>query len=141
MVKLWRYALFLPLVVWAIVACSQGDPATDYSAERAEYLEIANASVDVSGADPVQMASEIFGSQGTVTEGNFVEEIVVSKQDENTTVILVTQTGLADDSIEGIRYRLEFIPKGNEWLLNWAGQQMRCRRGEGAQEWTTEICP
>ncbi len=140
MFKLWKCAIFFPFVVLAAVACSQGDSTPDYSEERSQYLEVANASAEVTGADPVRMASEIFGAQGTTTEGNFEEEIVVSAQDENTTVILLTQTGLADDSVEGIRYRLEFTPKGDEWVLDWAGQQMRCRQGRGPQEWTTETC-
>jgi hypothetical protein len=140
MFELKGFAPILALVVWASFACSQREPAVDYLAERSQYLEVANARTKVSGTDPVQTASELFGAQDRPTEGNFKEEIVLSSQDEQTTVVLVTQTGLADDSIEGIRYRLEFTAEGDEWQLNWVGQQMRCRQGRGPQEWATETC-
>jgi hypothetical protein len=72
-------------------------------------------------------------------EGNFKEMIVLIEQGDQA-VVNLTQTGLPDDSVEGMRYRLEFVPEGTQWRMAWAGRQVRCRPDRGSQTWTTELC-
>ncbi|MGF1519448.1 MAG: hypothetical protein ACFCVB_16830 [Nodosilinea sp.] len=55
-------------------------------------------------------------------------------------LVLLTQTGLADDSVNGMRYRLEFVPDGDQWQLDWAGRQVRCQAGRGSEDWSTDLC-
>jgi hypothetical protein len=92
------------------------------------------------GEDPRRIAQNLFGTAEKPTEGNFQEEIVLIDRIPNRPVVLLTQTGLLDDSLEGRRYRLEFVPQGEQWRLNWVGVQNRCRAGRGSGEWSKENC-
>ena len=125
----------------------EGPPATEDTQaggvvvdDRAAYSEVAlPAGEDLVGADPRQVALDVFGSTEP-GEGNFAEEVVVVDESANPMLVTLTQTGLADDSVNGMRYRLEFVPEGDQWRLDWAGRQVRCQAGRGAQDWTTDLC-
>ena len=53
--------------------------------------------------------------------------------------IYLTNEGLADDSIGGYRYRLDFVSfDGDNSKLIWVGEQQYCWRSD---EWTRESCP
>jgi len=54
--------------------------------------------------------------------------------------VTLTQTGLLDDSVEGIHYWLEFDAGENAWGMVWVGRQVRCYPSRGSQEWSTELC-
>jgi len=114
-------------------------PAAESVAERAAYSEVPlPTGVSLVGADPEQIALDAFGITDT-GEGNFREEVLVDKTADQALVTL-TQTGLLDDSVEGMRYRLEFVPEGDQWRMDWAGIQSRCQLNRGSQDWTTELC-
>lgn len=71
------------------------------------------------------------------------ETLTLNMPDTNRAEAVLTLTGLADDSIRAIRYRLEFVLQedGLTWELVWAGRQQQCWRGPTARdEWTTELC-
>jgi len=109
-------------------------------ADRSAYSEVElPAEAEVVGVDPNQMALDLFGMQEPV-EGNFSETVVMVVESDDDAIVELTQTGLPDDSVEGQLYRLDFVPVGNEWQLDWAGEQWRCREDRGPQEWTTERC-
>ncbi len=59
-------------------------------------------------------------------------------------VVNLTQLGLPDDSVKGVRYRLEFVAENTTyppvWQLIWVGAQYICQEGRGSQTWTKEIC-
>jgi hypothetical protein len=140
------------LLMVAIAACDQArtpeapltetpeSPATEPMTGRAAYSEIPlpEASLLV-GDDPQQIALNAFGSAEPM-EGNFEEEVVLVEQTATQAVVNLTQTSLPDDSVEGMRYWLEFVPEGNQWQMVWAGRQARCQPNRGSQEWTTELC-
>ena len=71
-------------------------------------------------------------------------EIKQELPQENLALVTITQTKLSDDSVEGYRYLLEFVPYGEEqeqkWQLVWAGEQWRCWQGRGQQNWGTDLC-
>lgn len=154
--KYWMVGLSLGLIVGAIAACTpstspptgsgtdtQGSPApqtTEPVAGRSAYSEVSLPPEEkLVGDDPQQIALAAFGMTAP-TEGNFKEEVTVVEQTASQAVVVLTQTGLPDDSVEGMRYRMEFIPEGTQWRLDWAGRQVRCRPNRGSQEWTTELC-
>ncbi len=108
--------------------------------DRAAYSEVAlPAGDELVGADPTQIALDVFGSTEP-GEGNFSEEVVVVDESADQMLVALTQTGLADDSVNGMRYRLEFVPEGDQWRLDWAGRQVRCQAGRGSEDWTTDLC-
>ncbi|MGL6133229.1 MAG: hypothetical protein ACRC1L_03450 [Prochlorococcaceae cyanobacterium] len=142
--------LFATLPVVAALLLSGGCvPASDQAdgpigiqdlADRSAYNELDSpAGPDPLTADPKQMALELFGFVEPV-EGSFSESVVTVVEAETQTVVKLIQTGLPDDSVEGKRYRLDFVPAGENWQLEWVGNQQRCREGRGPQEWTTERC-
>ncbi|AFZ35683.1 hypothetical protein Sta7437_2133 [Stanieria cyanosphaera PCC 7437] len=94
----------------------------------------------VIGEDPLQIAKNLYGAKEIPSEGNFQEELTLIERVFNQPVVLLTQTGLLDDSVEGTRYRLEFKPQGKQWQLIWVGQQNRCYPDRGSQEWNLEPC-
>lgn len=92
------------------------------------------------GANPEQVALEAFGITEIPSEGNFSQETELVEQTAESAIVTLTQTGLLDDSVEGMRYWLEFDAGENAWEMVWAGRQVRCYPGRGSQEWTTELC-
>ncbi|MEO1146467.1 MAG: hypothetical protein AAFY26_12855 [Cyanobacteria bacterium J06638_22] len=66
-------------------------------------------------------------------------EILESQSDRR--IVQVTQSGLADDSVQGIRHWVELAPYGvDQWKVIWAGEQYRCRPGRGHEDWGVEPC-
>lgn len=78
-------------------------------------------------------------------EGNSQKRTSVSIKKGQSAVVMLSQVGLADDSVQGIRYRLEFEPKGRmdaeeQWQLIWVGRQQLCWPGRGPEAWTNQPC-
>ena len=125
-------------------------PETETGAESAEsaepmegrtaYSEMPLPPADqLVGTDPEQIALDAFGMDDP-GEGNFTQEVTVVEQTETDAVVTLTQTGLLDDSVEGMRYWLEFTAADNQWEMVWAGRQVRCQPNRGSQEWATDLC-
>ncbi len=107
---------------------------------RAAFSEVPLPPADQRvGAAPDQIALNVFGIEDP-GEGNFAQEVAVVEETPTQSILTLTQTGLPDDSVEGMRYWLEFAPKENQWELVWVGRQVRCRPNRGSQEWATELC-
>lgn len=120
--------------------CTNSEPTQD----RDEYtnLELNEIEGDLTGDEPEAITLELFGVKEPV-EGNFQEEIAVKDGEAFQKTVILTQTGFADDSVRGFRYRLEyeFDQSIGEWRLVWAGRQQSCYRADDPQAWTTEYCP
>jgi len=91
------------------------------------------------GTDPESIALAVFGMDDP-GEGNFAQEVMVDEQTATNAVVTLTQTGRLDDSVEGMRYRLEFVAIDNQWEMVWAGRQVRCQPNRGSQAWSTDRC-
>lgn len=112
-------------------------PEGDAVGDRTDYTEVPVPGGAV--GEPTEVALAAFGSTEP-GEGNFEEEVELVDQTDDQALVVLTQTGLADDSVNGTRYRLEFVPEGDQWRLDWAGQQVRCQLDRGSQEWSTDRC-
>ncbi len=107
---------------------------------RAAYSEVPLPPADQRvGTDPEQIALAAFGLDDP-GEGNFTQEVTVVEQTATDAVVTLTQTGLLDDSVEGMRYWLEFTAADNQWEMVWVGRQVRCQPNRGSQEWATDLC-
>jgi hypothetical protein len=94
------------------------------------------------GNDPKAIALSAFAN--TESEGGS-REVTVDYPQPNQAIVTITQTGVADDSVGGIRYRVDFLATqpaqiGKQWKLVWAGSQVKCHPGRGHQDWSTELC-
>ena len=122
------------------VAAPDTSPAVEALEGRSSYSEIPLPPEDQRlGADPKQIALDTFGLAAP-GEGNFSQTVEVVEQSPTQALLTLLQTGLLDDSVEAMRYRMEFEAKGTQWQLVWVGRQVRCRSGRGSQEWSTALC-
>ncbi|MBD2312028.1 hypothetical protein H6G20_10185 [Desertifilum sp. FACHB-1129] len=102
-------------------------------------IDLEEVNAQLTGNDPEAVALSAFGVNEP-QEGNFEENIQVESPSNQRKVVTITQLGLADDSVRGMRYRVELEPTANQWRIVWAGRQQRCQPQRGSQEWTTELC-
>lgn len=134
-----------------IIGCSPSAPTSNrvnlptQQTNRANYKFIPLETIKSSqpGSDPRAIALEAFS--GIESEGR-LRELRVEYPQPNLAVVIITQTGLLDDSIAGITYRVELISTsesaqtGKEWKIVWAGWQVKCYPGRGHQDWSTKEC-
>jgi len=135
-----------------ISGCSPSAPTSDSTkvqtpeqTNRANYKSIPLETINSSqqGSDPRAIALEAFGN--IESEGG-LREVRVEYPQPNLAIVTIIQTGVLDDSIAGIRYRVELLPTvesaqtGKEWKIVWAGSQVKCYPGRGHQDWSTKEC-
>ncbi|MBE0407849.1 hypothetical protein EI162_13230 [Psychrobacter sp. FME6] len=69
----------------------------------------------------------------------------LSKAQPRTAVVVITRSGLMDDSVSAERYRISFKLEGKSSDLNWSwvqyGVQYQCMRGSKAGKWSKDLCP
>lgn len=107
---------------------------------QAQSLESLFPALPVIGPDPEEIAFEALG-RTTLGEGEEPTEVETLATYDEYLVVILTNLGLADDSIGGFRYRLEFESFDNDQVkLIWVGQQQYCRRSN-PPAWTTDLCP
>jgi hypothetical protein len=139
-------ALMLASPVALLSACggpaaTSGSGADGSGADpgRAAFESVTLPSDNTAGADPLTLAQELYGAREPV-EGNYTEATETLSSSDQQQVLLFTQLGLLDDSVRGMRHRLEFEPEGGLWQLTWAGRQVTCWPGRGHQDWSTQPC-
>ena len=115
-------------------------------ADRENYKPISLSTITdaktLIGNDPKSTALSAFGN--TESEGGS-RDVTVKYPQPNQAIVTITQTGVADDSVGGIRHRIELQPTQSiqsvkQWKIVWAGSQMKCHPGRGHQDWSTELC-
>ena len=94
------------------------------------------------GEDPVKIALSALGLTEIIESER--EEVELDYPSDNLATVTITQTNLADDSIAGIRYLINFAPYGDsddeKWQVVWAGQQFKCQPGRGDENWSPDLC-
>lgn len=143
--------LLLPLAIWG---CRQPPtspnggipPSTDSLPEnaddfpRASFTPLTLPQEGRVGDEPAAIARSLYGTAdtGPTTQPQQILEQLSASPEQ--VILLLTQTNLPDDSVRGIRYRLEFEPVGEQWQLVWVGRQTRCQPGRGHQDWQPALC-
>lgn len=95
------------------------------------------------GDEPKAIALAAFGDVDS--EGGS-RDVKVEYPQPDRAVVIITQTGVADDSVRAIRYRAELAPTskssqtGKQWKMVWAGSQFTCQPGRGHQDWSMKLC-
>ena len=144
-----RFTSVLPvaaLVVGLLTGCGarpngsdSADAAPASDPGRRAFEAVALPDGDTVGADPQTLVRALYGSNEPV-EGNYTEDAVTLSDSGDTQVVLFTQLGLPDDSVRGMRHRLELVRQGGQWQLTWAGRQVTCWPGRGHEDWGTAPC-
>lgn len=100
--------------------------------------------VSLTGNDPKEIAIAAFPPPvEEPQEGNFKRDVTVNKVAPAFTTVIVSESGLLDDSVNGIRHRADFEPSGSDgksWKMVWVGRQSKCYPGRGSQDWSKELC-
>ncbi|MEM7578916.1 MAG: peptidoglycan-binding domain-containing protein [Cyanobacteria bacterium P01_A01_bin.80] len=89
--------------------------------------------------NPKSIAVQLFNNSFD-EEGRKSEDISVAYPTRETAVIVYTIIGLADDSVGGIRNRIELKRNQNKWEIVWVGEQYKCQLGRGHQDWSGSLC-
>jgi peptidoglycan hydrolase-like protein with peptidoglycan-binding domain len=93
--------------------------------------------------NPKAVAAQLF-SDVDEEEGRFSEEISVTYPGgfvgAQTAIIVHTILGVADDSVNSIRDRIELKRSQNKWEIIWVGRQFKCQSGRGHQDWSGVLC-
>ncbi|MEG3839461.1 hypothetical protein [Microcoleus sp. herbarium14] len=128
----------------AVFTCIQlpiaamGQPATRSNYESINVKQfLAERKLTVS--NPKDIASKLFSSDRE-SEGRKSDGILVEYPTRETAVIMHTVVGLADDSMAGIRHRIELAFRQNKWEIVWIGRQSQCQPNRGHQNWAAGPC-
>jgi hypothetical protein len=94
------------------------------------------------GNDPESVALSTFGNIDS--EGGS-RDVTVDYPQSQRAIVTITQTGVADDSVGGIKHRVELEQTKSaqtdpQWKVVWAGSQVKCHPGRGHLDWSTELC-
>lgn len=117
-------------------ALQESNPRFDFQAINVQEF-ISNNQIKVS--TPKAVAIQLFSNEEE-QEGRKSEEISVAYPIRETSVIVHTVVGLADDSVGGIRHRIELRRNQNKWEIVWVGRQYKCQPGRGHQNWSSSLC-
>jgi hypothetical protein len=131
-----------------LTGCGEGGDATPGDPPRPTFADDGTVAVDDFNAyledvdadwkeSPEAVARRF--AHGTLQEGELIGTSV-GPGDDGGSVVVVTVTGLADDSIEARRTSVALAPDGEEWRLVSASWTQRCKPDRGHGDWSTEPC-
>ena len=131
------------IAIWQIKSKVDRDSSPDKVRNNYHSLVLREVWSEPIGSDPQQVALSALGLTEKVE--NETEVVEVTYPQKNKAIVTISQTNLADDSVFGIRYRVEFAPYGSmsenkKWRVIWAGKQYKCQSNRGHQDWSTELC-
>jgi peptidoglycan hydrolase-like protein with peptidoglycan-binding domain len=121
-------------------ALQQSNPRFDFQVINVQEFISSNR---IKVTTPKEVAVQLF-SNVEEEEGRFSSEISVTYPEgfvqAKTSVIVHTIIGVADDSVNSIRNRIELKRNQNKWEIVWVGRQYKCQSGRGHQDWSGTLC-
>ena len=164
--KYTKYLILLALSgTFTLVGCSASNTSTNNSSPESTATDLSTAdaakaikerenydSIDLSklpqgvsltGSNPKEIAIAAFPApKEEPQEGNFQRDVTIKLVTLNLTTVIITETGLLDDSVNGIRDRADFelTEADKSWKMVWAGKQYKCQSGRGSQDFTKQLC-
>ena len=109
----------------------------DYQAFNKSLLD-QNLTNDKWKMDPVIVSLKFTGRfEG---QKQTIERINESAESLDKTLIFITNEGLLDDSVMGIKYKIVLKKEGNVWLIQNAGKAVKCWPGRGHSNYSAEPC-
>lgn len=83
---------------------------------------------------PSQLIQEFYAQALTpqqLGEGDFgcfqSQAATIKRISVESVAVLLTQMGSCDDSVSGQQTRVDFVPNGDRWQVDWVGQRSHCR--------------
>ncbi len=118
------------------LASKQVDSVEWVALDPAEFVERHDLELP---SDPALLGSQLLAAHRMDIEGRRAETLRITYEDTEAKVVLTVE-GLADDSVQGIRYQLEMSSTSEGWTLVSVGQQQQCRPGRGHTDWSDQTC-
>ncbi|MBW4488414.1 MAG: hypothetical protein KME12_11555 [Trichocoleus desertorum ATA4-8-CV12] len=130
-------------------AVTQVEPAGSKDKDtRAAYSPVSldqftQSGRSLTGQRPSAIVAQLFGAtEGLSPLG--LEQMEIRYAESGEAIALLAQTGRQDDSVNGVRYRVELQPQpsdiGSQWQVTWVGQQFKCQPQRGQQDWAIALC-
>ncbi|MBD0261541.1 MAG: hypothetical protein ICV78_02155 [Tolypothrix sp. Co-bin9] len=117
-------------------ASAQSNPRSGFQVIKVQEFISSNG---IKVTMPKAVAVKLF-SNLEEQEGRKSEDISVAYPTANTSTIVHTIVGVADDSVGGIRNRIELRRSQNKWEIVWVGRQYKCQPNRGHQNWSSSLC-
>jgi hypothetical protein len=83
---------------------------------------------------------QLFSPKQEQTEGNYQYAMSQKKLNDNTTEITLIETGLMDDSMNGVKTIMEITKHTDQLQVLTIRQNYKCYEGRGHLEWRSENC-
>lgn len=117
---------------------------TSESQSTAEFREIDlqtfRERYNLTTITPQAVGMDLFERFAGGGEGRNSESLTIEYPSWDEAVVMVTIMGLADDSVNSQRFRIEFERNEPEWDMVSVGSQYRCQSGRGQQDWDSDLC-
>ncbi|MGD1911276.1 MAG: hypothetical protein ACFB2X_10580 [Rivularia sp. (in: cyanobacteria)] len=129
-----------------ITGCSVDSTSAKKERENYNSVDLSQLpqGISLTGNNPKEIAIAAFPPpEEEPQEGNFKRDVTVDIVEPRFKTVIVTETGLLDDSLNGIRHRLDFESSGADgklWKMVWVGKQYKCYPGRGSQDFTKKLC-
>jgi hypothetical protein len=126
-------------------AVTQVEPVAN---PRASYSPVslnqfAQNGKSLTGESPSAIVAQLFGVTEALSNSGS-ERLEINYSQSGGAIALLTQTGRQDDSVNGVRYRVELQSQpsntSSQWQVIWVGQQFKCQPGRGHQAWSAALC-
>ncbi|WP_414586988.1 peptidoglycan-binding domain-containing protein [Scytonema sp. PCC 10023] len=117
-------------------ALQQSNPRADFRVINVQEFISSNR---IRVSTPKAIAVQLF-SKSEEEEARKSEDISVAYLTRETAVIVYTIIGLGDDSVAGMRNRIELKRNQNKWEIVWVGEQYKCQPNRGHQDWSGSLC-
>ena len=105
--------------------------------DEAEFLARFDLLPDL---DPAEIGIQMLQFYRLETEGRRAESLTIRYPEPDQAEMSVSVEGLADDSIQDQRYRIEMNRSEAGWQIESVGIQVRCRSERGHQSWSPDPC-
>ncbi|WP_425214384.1 hypothetical protein [Tumidithrix helvetica] len=93
------------------------------------------------GEKPGVLVMGAFGSAEAGEGARSEESLQIRFLGFDRAIALLTRTGGGDDSVSGLRYRIELVKQKNQlWRIIWVGTQTKCQPERGHQDWSSQLC-
>ena len=119
---------------------SLGLAAYDSSAWDRYTMNRPFAIVSEAGASPRAAALHVLDALDLRAASRDSQAVRTVRPAPGTAVVLITHLGLSDDSVAGVRYRVEMRRAERRWVLRRVGAQYRCQPGRGPRHWSKQRC-
>lgn len=88
--------------------------------------------------DPVAVSLRFVGPFYGRTQS--IERVNESSESLDATQVTIINNGLLDDSVMAVKYKLTLKRVDSVWVINTAGKVVKCWKGRGHEEFSSEPC-